>query len=390
MKMDVTKLSGAALDWAVGVCERVDPLYADAIHPSTSWAHGGPIVDKQGIDLTYLPGDHPKWHAKQTWNKGSDPGTYGPTALTAAMRCYVLAEMGLVIDVPDRLVNENQDLCDGVTDIGKTFSTVNEDLLDEFSSDNDVFVKFELRPVVFDENETATPFITHSEAEEYAEECQENGFGQILFGLYGRTANAIGDDALGFQHIADRVTKEGARELVHNLFGKTIGQDWNGDRIEFESPMFAKQQTVEVDNLNIGTTPRILMTVSGGVGDYIADAGVQAELFDFDNYHADPENTPKVSVLFADLAVEMNAPVEDIAGLSVDHPDKGMPHSYVGKIVEGGENYVVQSIGRNKGLIHLTRDLDRVPGKDEMVEIRYENGRGTVKGEKALGKGVER
>lgn len=48
--------------------------------------------------------------------------------------------------------------------------------------------------------------------------------------------------------------------------------------------------------------PRVLVTVSGGVADYVADPGVDVEVFDHDNYHADPKNTASVPAHFRDLA----------------------------------------------------------------------------------------
>ena len=58
-------------------------------------------------------------------------------------------------------------------------------------------------------------------------------------------------------------------------------------------------------------SPRVLVTVSGGVADYVADPGVDVEVFDFDNWMADPERTDKAPAHFADLAAPINVPVED-------------------------------------------------------------------------------
>lgn len=48
--------------------------------------------------------------------------------------------------------------------------------------------------------------------------------------------------------------------------------------------------------------PRVLIIVSGGVADYVADPGVDVEIFDWDNYNDDPKWTGKVPAHFADLA----------------------------------------------------------------------------------------
>ena len=46
---------------------------------------------------------------------------------------------------------------------------------------------------------------------------------------------------------------------------------------------------------------RVLITVSGGVADYVADDGVEIFLFDFDNYRAGDEIiVPKQFAAFAD------------------------------------------------------------------------------------------
>lgn len=138
--------------------------------------------------------------------------------------------------------------------------------------------------------------------------------------------------------------------------------------------------------------PRVLVTVSGGIAEYAQDTGVQVELFDFDNFQADKENTPKVPALFADLAAESRAPVENIAGLVIDHPNRSRGHQYSGKVVDSGANYIVLSAGRGSGTIHLTRDLDRVPQVQEVVDIRYGDNHKALVSSRALSaeKAVER
>lgn len=57
--------------------------------------------------------------------------------------------------------------------------------------------------------------------------------------------------------------------------------------------------------------PRVLIVVSGGIADYVADEGVAVEIFDFDNYKADPENTDKVPAHFRDMAEMADVPFEE-------------------------------------------------------------------------------
>ena len=56
--------------------------------------------------------------------------------------------------------------------------------------------------------------------------------------------------------------------------------------------------------------PRVLIVVSGGVADSVHDDGVDVEIFDWDNYNADPAGTSAVPSHFADLADPLNIPVQ--------------------------------------------------------------------------------
>ena len=105
--MKVKNLEGVALDWAVGVCEGMPPNYFDAddkaftddegmlFCPSINWAQGGPIIERERIDLR---GDGDGgWIACDNLN----PEQAGPTPLIAAMRCYVASKLGDEIEVPN-------------------------------------------------------------------------------------------------------------------------------------------------------------------------------------------------------------------------------------------------------------------------------------------------
>jgi Protein of unknown function (DUF2591) len=72
--------------------------------PSTDWAQGGPIIEREVIVLT-----HPKYDC---WTAtGQDPTDLdvplyqedGPTPLIAAMRCYVASKLGHKVEIPDEL-----------------------------------------------------------------------------------------------------------------------------------------------------------------------------------------------------------------------------------------------------------------------------------------------
>lgn len=60
--------------------------------------------------------------------------------------------------------------------------------------------------------------------------------------------------------------------------------------------------------------PRVLVVVSGGIADPVYDDGVDVEIFDWDNYHDDPEGAGPVPAHFRDLAEPINVPVEEEAG----------------------------------------------------------------------------
>ncbi len=142
MRIKTSELTGAALDWAVAKCEdlplKLDPMGfrkdapasmqagwwvwdgegqnqvighrktrrgdEDGYSPSADWAQGGPIIEREGINLDNYA-KNPKWSA---WTPAPDRESgeaqaYGPTPLIAAMRCYVASKLGDDIDIPEEL-----------------------------------------------------------------------------------------------------------------------------------------------------------------------------------------------------------------------------------------------------------------------------------------------
>jgi hypothetical protein len=81
--------------------------------PSTDWSQGGPITEREKLctgyktqtDLIYIPINDP---LTQCWARTTACGylSYGPTLLTAAMRCYVALNLGDFVSVPDELSEE--------------------------------------------------------------------------------------------------------------------------------------------------------------------------------------------------------------------------------------------------------------------------------------------
>lgn len=91
-------------------------------------------------------------------------------------------------------------------------------------------------------------------------------------------------------------------ELMDNM--KDRGDFDNEDGMIFTDAMVVKQTHSERSALLTDpvSRSRVLVTVSGGVADYIADDFVDVEVFDFDNYEDDPGNTALPSERFRHLA----------------------------------------------------------------------------------------
>jgi hypothetical protein len=101
--MKTTELTGIALDWAVAKCADLPfPIVYDEdgrkvlVSPSTNWAQGGPIIEREMIDLKCLP-------TKQGGFIWRTACADGPTPLIAAMRCYVASKLGDEVEIPEEL-----------------------------------------------------------------------------------------------------------------------------------------------------------------------------------------------------------------------------------------------------------------------------------------------
>jgi hypothetical protein len=109
--MKASDLKGAALDWAVAKCERVEFTYEDHphhemfnMHYSTDWAQGGPIIEREGINLEHNP-SRCHWIASTPApeHRNGAVETVGPTPLIAAMRAFVASKLGDEIDIPEEI-----------------------------------------------------------------------------------------------------------------------------------------------------------------------------------------------------------------------------------------------------------------------------------------------
>ncbi len=141
--MKTSELVGAALDWAVCMANGMKPedihisnlggkhisLYTllrdddgnltgkymtgpDLLF-SRKWESGGPIIDREKIDIEGywnvrgcgVRTSFKEWRAIHPKNHGGliRYTGYGPTALIAAMRCYVASKLGDSVDIPEEL-----------------------------------------------------------------------------------------------------------------------------------------------------------------------------------------------------------------------------------------------------------------------------------------------
>lgn len=120
----VSDALGPTLDWLVAKCEgKNGVLHDDGItrcivvaapsgvykgrySPSTNWAQGGPIIEREAHDLFKHNGGKEWCCACNVPREGYTAiiTADGPTPLIAAMRCLVASKLGDTAEVPDELV----------------------------------------------------------------------------------------------------------------------------------------------------------------------------------------------------------------------------------------------------------------------------------------------
>jgi hypothetical protein len=129
--MKTSELADAALDWAVAECQGYFSTNGQSLeywrspagvkhflymrnaeghgvhwtHSSTDWSEGGPIIEREGLQVTPRSG---YWDAivmaRIFEGDGTDYFQTGPTPLIAAMRCYVASRLGDEVELPEGLV----------------------------------------------------------------------------------------------------------------------------------------------------------------------------------------------------------------------------------------------------------------------------------------------
>lgn len=123
MKIKTQNLIGEPLDWAVRVAQGFTfngkfwsdgegHYYKHDDSPSTSWFQGGPIIEREGIDVQQvfcsMEGSFAEpcgWQAVKHTAGGpiNPPRQVADKPLIAAMRCYVASKLGDEVDVPEGL-----------------------------------------------------------------------------------------------------------------------------------------------------------------------------------------------------------------------------------------------------------------------------------------------
>lgn len=104
--MKTSELTGPTLDWAVAMCELPTNSYgwlgmAKAHQYSANWAQGGPIIERELIDV-FRNYEERCWQAEANRYAGCLMAR-GETPLIAAMRCYVASKLGDKVEVPEEL-----------------------------------------------------------------------------------------------------------------------------------------------------------------------------------------------------------------------------------------------------------------------------------------------
>lgn len=144
MKIKVSEASGVVLDWLVAKSQGFDVwhnairnghimhgfwvsgyypvdlnswLPIDSYKPSTNWAQGGPIIEREEIELRVLPNsftesehlnflDGDSWEAN-IWPADRDAiACCGTSPLIAALRSFCVSRLGEVVEVPEELCQQ--------------------------------------------------------------------------------------------------------------------------------------------------------------------------------------------------------------------------------------------------------------------------------------------
>src|SRR5574344_515474 len=121
MQMKTLELTGPALDWAVAKALNIEveifagryvvlkpegQVYSCKVFtPSTNWAQGGPITEREGIYI--WPDATNTGYLAFTRAAGKlQHRCAGATPLVAAMRCATLRALGEEVEIPENLFSQ--------------------------------------------------------------------------------------------------------------------------------------------------------------------------------------------------------------------------------------------------------------------------------------------
>ena len=125
MKIKTSKLTGTVLDWAATKALGLNADYwlemwldedrrISCSMPSSQWSYGGPIIEREGIDIQQVFGGGSEGSFSQPvgWQaqRHTAGGTINPkrhiaqTPLIAAMRCFVASKLGDEVEIPEELI----------------------------------------------------------------------------------------------------------------------------------------------------------------------------------------------------------------------------------------------------------------------------------------------
>lgn len=113
----VAKCGGATNEWRLdgpfwwnGVACIRDFGHDVRFTPSTDWAQGGPIIERERLCVGYKHQPDPDHcalldPATACWARTTAGGylSYGPTPLIATMRSYVASKLGHEVEIPEEL-----------------------------------------------------------------------------------------------------------------------------------------------------------------------------------------------------------------------------------------------------------------------------------------------
>ena len=102
----VTQIDGWPVTQALTRCKergRVTLIGGSVFSPSTNWAQGGPIIEREGIDILVEQRDFKVWAAEIYHSPKGYIRQKGTTPLIAAMRCYVASKMGDTVEIPKEI-----------------------------------------------------------------------------------------------------------------------------------------------------------------------------------------------------------------------------------------------------------------------------------------------